>query len=78
MTKIRPFRRLEIDAQICAKISQIIEENRYRGSFTSFVESILDLFADGLLKDVREKPIVTATRVRPLAEGESHRKGKAA
>jgi hypothetical protein len=32
-----------------------MEVERYRGSFTSRVESILDLFGDGLLVDIREK-----------------------
>lgn len=54
MARVKPFRRLEIDAGICTKISRIIEEERYRGSFTSRVESILDDFAEGYLKDVRD------------------------
>lgn len=56
MARARPFRRLEIDAQICEKITRIMEDERYRGSFTSRVETILDLYGDGLLVDVREKP----------------------
>jgi len=51
MARVKPFRRLQIDAEICSKISQIIEERRYRGSFTSFVESVLELYADGLLME---------------------------
>ena len=51
MARIRPFRRLEIDSEICKKVSKIMAEKRYRGSFTSFVESVLDQYTDGLLVD---------------------------
>lgn len=54
MARSRPFRRFEIDAEICAKIATIMEVKRYRGSFTSFVESVLDRYADGLLVEAAE------------------------
>ena len=60
MARVKPFRRLEIDAQICAKITKIMEQERYRGSFTSKVETVLDLYGDGLLKDIRETVVEPA------------------
>lgn len=79
MARVDPYRRIEIDATICAKIAKIIEERRYRGSFTSFVESILDLYGDGLLMDVREKPavggkIATAAGAEQLRKHHAQRK----
>lgn len=72
----RPYRRIEIDEEICAKIEQLKARKRYRGSFTSLVESILDDYVDGVLGDSRGDQVVVATRVRSLegSKGEGRRK----
>jgi len=73
MARSKPFRRIEVDEQICLKIDRKYEEKRRKGSFTSFVEEILDLYGDGLLTDSRDTSIVHATRVKKVGEHE-HRK----
>lgn len=68
MARSKPFRTVQIDEQICLKIERKFEEKRRKGSFTSFIEEILDLYGDGLLTDSRDTPVVRATRVRNVGE----------
>lgn len=70
MARATPGSRIEIDPEICAKIQKIMNSERYHGSFTSYVESVLDRFADGMLveppKDDGVKE-VKAVRVRRIS-----------
>ena len=68
MARSKPFRSPQIDMEICQKLDRIIEKQRYRGSFASFCETVLDKFADGLLIEVEEKAADTEVHeVHPLS-----------
>ncbi len=54
MARKQPFFRPQIDQGIQEKLKKIKVEQRYHGSLASFVESVLDKYADGLLVDVKE------------------------
>jgi hypothetical protein len=59
MARKRPFFRPQIDAGIEEKLRRLKEEQHYHGSMASFVESILDKYADGLLLEAAmvERPM---------------------
>lgn len=72
MVRVRPFRRIQVDEEICKKLDLIKQELRYRGSFTSFLEGILDQYADGLFRGAETKDIHT-TRVRRVTASEQRK-----
>lgn len=56
MARKRPFFRPQIDGVIEEKIRKLMTDQRYHGSMASFVESVLDKYADGLLVDASSRP----------------------
>jgi hypothetical protein len=77
MARVDPFRRIEIDLEICKKVERIMDTKRYRGSFTSYVESILEQYADGLLVSAEagaeDGKVVQAVRVRRVSGAQARK-----
>src|SRR5688572_33508866 len=76
--RIRPFFRPQIDAEIQAKLEKLKKEQRYHGSMATYVENILDKYADGLLVEVRdaaERPIRAEFRSEERRVGKECRSG---
>jgi hypothetical protein len=66
MARTKPYRAVQIDKGICDKLEQMMAQARYRGSFASFVESLLERIADGLL--VERKDVESEIREQIFAE----------
>ncbi len=59
----RPFSVWSVDKSITERLDKIRVQEHYRGSMTSFIESILEKYVEGILRDVREVREVYATKV---------------
>lgn len=61
MASTKPFRRFELHRDITDKLVRIRAAKRYRGSMTSFIETVLDDYAEWFLKKMPgKKEVVTA------------------
>ena len=72
MARIRPFFRPQIDRDIEKKLELRKAAERYHGSLASYVEGILDRYADGLLEG-RQVKDVHAVRVRRTGSDEQRK-----
>lgn len=66
MARSKPFRAVQIEMSICERLALRMQDARYRGSFASYVESVLEQVVDGLL--VERKAVESEIREQIYAE----------
>lgn len=74
MVRAEPFKKWRVKTEITDRLTKRKQDERYHGSMTSYVEGILDRYADGLLVEEREIKDVHAVRVRRQGNNEQQRK----
>lgn len=56
MGKSGPFKAWRVKSEITDRLKVRLKEERYHGSLTSYIEGILDKFADGILAENKSTP----------------------
>jgi hypothetical protein len=75
MVRAEPFQKWRVKTEITDRLTKRKKDERYHGSLTSYIEGILDRYADGLLTEQHEVKEVHAVRVRRQGTNEQRKAG---